>query len=148
MAPRRSRYARGKWADARSINGIITDYKQFVDVVNVEAERIMLGAAEMTLEYILPYVPVETGALKSSGKAEAIMTKKGPAAVVSFGGPNNPVEPTKNAPQGIVDYAVVVNYDGSKSHAFGEDLFLEKGMMESRDAVDAYILTELKKIKP
>lgn len=145
---RRARFARGKWSDPRSINAIITDYKKFVDVVESEAFRIMEGAAVMTLGYILPMVPVETGALKASGRAEAIKTAKGVAAVVSFGGPDNPVTPTKNAPDGIVFYAPVVNYDGTKSHEFGEDMFLEKGTLLSKQDVDAYIVSELRKIKP
>lgn len=145
---RRSTFARGKWADSRSINAIITDYRAFVGVVEAETFRIMQGAADITLEYILPYVPIETGALYESGKAEAVKTAKGVAANVSFGGPDNPVTPTKNAPQGIVDYAAVVNYDSSKEHTSGEDMFLEKGMMESKAEVDAYIRGELRKIKP
>lgn len=144
---KRARYARGKWSDQRSINAIITDYKKFVGVVEAESLRIMENAAIMTLGYVLPLVPVETGALKASGRAEAIRTPKGVAALVSFGGPDNPVSPTKNAPDGIVFYAVVVNYDGSKSHEFGEDLFLEKGTMASKQEVDAYIVSELRKIK-
>lgn len=148
MAPRRAQYARGKWADARSINSIITDYKNFVDVVEEEAMRIMQGAAEITLDYVKPYVPIDTGALLESGTANAVKTSKGVAALVSFGGPENPVKPTKNAPAGIVDYAAVVNYDVTKIHAIGEDQFLEKGTLESKDEVDAYIMRELRKIKP
>lgn len=145
---RRSQFAKGKWADARSINSIITDYQRFKDVVESEAMRIMEGAAEITLEYVKPYVPVETGALLESGTAQAVKTSKGVAALVSFGGPDSPVKPTKNAPAGIVDYAAVVNYDTTKVHANGEDMFLEKGTLESKDEVDAYIMRELRKIKP
>ena len=66
MAPRRSQYARGKWADARSMNSILTDYQRFKGVVEEEAMRIMQGAAEITLDYVKPYVPIETGALHVS----------------------------------------------------------------------------------
>lgn len=148
MGVRRSTFARGKWSDARSINSILTDYRAFVGVVESECFRIMQEAADMTLEFILPLVPVETGALKASGKAEAIQTSKGVAAVISFGGPDNMVEPTKNAPTGIVDYAAVVNYDTEKAHEEGEDLFLEKGTALAKEDVDAFIMSELRKIKP
>lgn len=144
---RRSFVAKGKWSGNRSINAIVTDYKNFVGVVNSEVERIMQGAADMTLEATLPYVPVETGALKESGVARTIKTSKGVMAVVSFGGDNTPVKPTKNAPAGFVDYAVVVNYDTAKAHPNGEAMFLEKGSLESKSKVDAYIMNELRKIK-
>lgn len=148
MATRRSTFARGKWADARSINAILTDYKAFVGVVEDECERIMGEAAKIVLDYTLPLVPEETGALKASGKAEAVRTRKGVAAVVSFGGPDNVVEPTKNAPTGIVDYAAVVNYDIEKMHDSGEALFLEKGASAAKEDVDAFIMAELRKIRP
>lgn len=148
MATRRSTFAKGRWTDSRSINAIVSDYRAFVGVVEHEAMRIMGRAAEMQLEMTLPFVPRETGALQESGKAQAIRTSKGVAAIVSFGGPGNPVKPTKNAPTGIVNYAAVVNYDMETQRQSGEPLFLEKGAAASKDAVDAYIMSELRKIKP
>lgn len=148
MATRRAFFAKGKWTDNRSINGIITDYKAFIGVVEEECERIMQRAAEITLDHIKPYVPVETGALLESGRAQAVKTSKGVAALVSFGGPDAPVKPTKNAPTGFVDYAVVINYDTDRKGATGEPFFLETGTAEAKDEVDQYIMTELRKIKP
>lgn len=145
---KRSFVARGKWKDNRSINGIITDYKRFVGVVEADAMRIMETAAKMTLDATLPYVPLATGALRESGRAEAVKTSKGVAAQVSFGGPNAQVTPTKHAPYGVVDYAAVVNYDLTKQYAVGGPMFLEKGALESKSAVDAFIMTELRKIQP
>ncbi len=145
---RRSFYAKGKWADARSINSIITDYKKFVGVVEADCERIMKGAADITLKHTMPFVPRETGALAASARAEAVKTAKGWAGIVSFGGEDYPVAPTENAPDGIVNYAVIVNYDLTKNHPVGEAMFLEKGAMASKGEVDAYIIGELKKIEP
>jgi len=148
MAVRRSTFARGKWADSRSINAILTDYRAFVGVVEEEVFDIMQEAAEITLSYVLPLVPVETGALYASGKAEAVRTSKGVAAVVSFGGPDNPVKATVNAPTGIVDYAPIVNYDTTKNHPHGTAMFLEKGTLAAKEEVDAYIMQRLKAIRP
>lgn len=142
---RRTYARRGAYNTASSINAIISDYRRFQGVVEAEAMRIMQEAADMTLEYILPLVPVETGALKESARAQAIKTDRGVVASVSFGGPEAQVTPTKNAPAGIVDYAAVVNYDMERSSS---PLFLEEGTMESKEEVDAYIMSELKKIKP
>jgi hypothetical protein len=151
MAPRRNVFARGQWSGGkgtRSINSIITDYKAFKDVVDTECERIMGRAAEMTLDYIMPYVPRQYGGLQNSARAEAIQTGKGWAARVSFGGLDAPVPPTPNAPRGIVDYAAVINYGIYKPGQSEPLFFLETGTAESKEPVDQYIMTELRKIKP
>lgn len=142
---RRTAYRRGLYNTQSSINLIITDYKRFVGVVEKDTRRILQKAADMTLDSILPLVPVETGALKESGRAFVVATPNGFAANVSFGGPDAQVTPTKNAPYGIVDYAAVQNYDLERSSS---PLFLETGAQESKDEVDAYIMSELRKIKP
>ncbi len=146
--PRRSSFARGQFPGTRSINTIVSDYKKFVNVVEAEALRIFQTAADMTLEATLPFVPVQFGGLRESGKAEAVYTDRGIVARVSFGGDENPVTPTPNAPAGIVKYAAVVNYDIEREHANGESLFMEKGVESSRQEVDAYIKAQLKAIKP
>ena len=145
---RRTFAARGQFPGNRSINTILSDYKRFVGVVEEEALRIMQTAAEMTLEATLPFVPVQYGGLRESGKAEAVKTPKGIVARVSFGGEDTPVTPTPNAPQGYVNYAAVVNYDLEKHHNVGEAMFLEKGAFHSKQEVDEYIKSELRKVKP
>lgn len=136
----------GKGNSARSLNSLTADYKRFVGVVEADTRRIMLGAAQITLNATLPLVPYETGALRESGTARAVKTRKGIAALVTFGGKENPVSPTKNAPAGIVDYATVVNYDTSLEHLVGESLFMEKGVAASREEVDQYIVREYRKL--
>jgi hypothetical protein len=144
---RRNFVARGQFPGNRSVNTIVSDYKKFVGVVESEVFRIMQTVAEMTLEATLPFVPEQYGGLRESGRAEAIQTPKGVMARVSFGGVDAPVTPTPNAPTGFVNYAAIVNYDITKEHPVGESLFMEKGALNSKDEVDAYIKSELRKIK-
>lgn len=151
MGVKRSTFAKGKWdggKGTRSINVMLTDYKKFVDVVETETERIMQEAAEITLSYILPLVPVQYGGLRNSGRATTVKTAKGVAALVSFGGEDAPVPPTPNAPDGIVRYAAVINYDTEAYRATGQALFLEDGTAEAKDEVDQFIMGELRGIKP
>lgn len=144
----RTTFARGEFPGSRSINTVVTDYKKFVGVVEAECFRIMQTAAEMTLEQILPLVPVQYGGLKESGRAKAVRTAKGVMAQVSFGGPDAPVTPTPNAPSGIVNYAAVVNYNTEGPHASGQAFFMEEGTANSKGEVDDYIKAEIKKITP
>jgi hypothetical protein len=150
MAIRRTQFARGGSGrkDVRSLNNILTDYKRFVGVVESEAKRIMQTAAQMVLDETIPLTPLDTGALRSSGRAEAVETPKGVAGVVSFGGQDYPVTPTSNAPTGIVAYAIKVHEDLERHYAVGGPKYLERGGIEAKDKVEAYVLSELKKIKP
>lgn len=149
MALKSTTFARGKTGieNPRSITNITSDYKRFMNIINSEAIRIMQGAADIILETTLPKVPVETGALRQSGVARTTKTSKGVVADVSFGGPNNPVTPTKNT-RGMnwVDYAVLIHEDLSKERKTGEAKFLENGSIEAKPKVEEYIVTEFKKL--
>lgn len=145
---RRNFVARGRFPGNRSANTIVSDYKRFVGIVESEVFRIMQHAADMTLEATLPFVPIEYGGLRQSGRAEAVRTARGVVARVSFGGEDVSVGITPNTPAGVVDYAIVVNYDLTKTHTTGESMFMEKGALTSKQAVDEYIKSELKKLKP
>jgi hypothetical protein len=109
---------------------------------------IMENVAKMQLDATLPLVPRDTNALAESGRARAERTERGVIAVVSFGGEDAKVTPTKNAPDGIVRYAAIVNYDMSLKHETGEAMFLEKGAALSRADADAYIKERLRKLQP
>jgi len=159
MAPRSTVFTRGKTGveNPRSIAAILTDYQKFVKVTNKESKRIMFGAAEIVLKHTGPFVPVQTGALKNSGTARAIKTAKGYAAEVSYGGPNNPVPPTKNAPKGWVHYAILIHEgtgrvddddEGESEFKREPSKFLEKGIISSKIEVDNYITNEYKKLTP
>jgi hypothetical protein len=150
MAVRRTQFATGSSGrkSLRGIGLILTDYKRFKDKVDDEVETIMEGAANIVLENTIPLTPEATGALRSSGRAFAIRTLKGLAGVVTFGGPENPVTPTPNAPSGIVNYAVMVHEDLERQYAVGGPKYLERGGIVSKQEVDEYVLSELRKIKP
>jgi hypothetical protein len=150
MAVRRTQFAKGGSGrtDVRSLNSILTDYKRFVGVVEEEAKRIMQHAAGMVLEATIPLTPKDTGALRASGKAEAVKTAKGVAGVVSFGGPDNPVAPTSNAPGGVVNYAIMIHEDLERAYRVGGPKYLERGGLEVKSKVDAYVMSELRKITP
>lgn len=129
----------------RAIEGILTDYKRFIGVVESEAERILEDAAGMILDAAVANAPEETGALKESGRAGTRKNEKGQIyGYVSFGGLDAPVSPTKNAPRGIVDYAVVVHEDANHSGY----KFMEEAALQIKDDVDNYIVSELKRLKP
>jgi hypothetical protein len=150
MAVRSTRYARGGSGknNSRSINTILSDFKRFAGVVDEQAERIMGDAADIVLRHTLPLTPEATGALRSSGRTFTIKTGKGYAGVVTFGGPDNPVTPTPNAPTGIVNYAIMVHEDLERSYNVGGPKYLERGAMSARKEVDDYVVNELRKIKP
>ena len=124
----------------KSLEFIRTDYSRFVDITKRDMRRIMQLASEIILERTLPWVPLEFGGLRQSGRAFAGRTDRGWAAFVSFGGDEAPVDPTPNAPGGIVDYAVFVH------ERFVP--FLDIGGREAESEVDALMVRELKKLKP
>ena len=130
-----------------AIRSILTDYKRFANVVESKTEKILLGAAEIVLKETMPLVPYDTGALRASGRAFTRKTPKGVLAEVTFGGPDAPVAATRNAPTGIVDYAVIVHNDLEAKHAVGQALFLETGTIRSKDKIESYVRRELRKIK-
>lgn len=150
MAVRFTQAARGQSGrkSLRQLNSILTDYKRFIGVVDEEAERIMQGAAEIVLRYTIPLTPLATGALRESGKAEARRYPKGWAGVVSFGGAENPVTPTSNAPEGVVNYAIKVHEDLERTYNVGGPKYLEQGGQMALHEVDMFVVGELRKIRP
>lgn len=132
--------ASGKTVAAKSMSFVLTDYKRFVNTTKRDMRRIMQGVAEIVHKHTIPWVPVEYGGLRESGRAFAGRTGQGWAAFVTFGGEEVEVTPTPNAPRGIVDYATYV-------HEL-QVPYLELGGMDSRQEVESYIINELKKIAP
>lgn len=131
-----------------NISNVLTDYRRFVNIVEDEAARIFEEAAKIVLEETKPLVPVQTGALLESGRAFSEASPRGVRGVVAFGGPENPVSPTRNAPIGIVNYAAMVHEDLDTPHIQGQAKFLEQGGIAAAGRVDSYIISELKKIEP
>lgn len=143
-----TKFARGQSGkkSVRQLNTILTDYKRFVNVVDAEAFRIMEQAAKMVLDATIPHTPLQFGSLRESGRAFAMHTGRGVVAVVSFGGPDNPVTPSPNAPTGVVDYALKVHEDLERTYAVGGPKYLEIGALEVKQEVDDFIVNELKKL--
>jgi hypothetical protein len=56
-------------------------------------------------------VPEQTGALKESNRYGVTRQRNKWVGFASYGGPQAPVTPTVNAPNGIVDYAFIVHED-------------------------------------
>lgn len=150
MVVRTTIAARGKTGieNPRALAGIVTDYKRFAQFLKKDTRRIMRGTGKIVLDETKPLVPRDTGALLNSGKVRLIESEKGIGVDVSFGGLENKVRPTKNAPQGIVDYAIIVHEDLSVPHETGQAKFLEKGIMLSKGKVEKFIVAELRKVRP
>ncbi len=151
---RRSVIAGGATGGGRNknINLFLTDYRKFQGVLVAEMTRILQRAGEIVLDHTLQHVPRDTGALRASGRVRVKSTGRARrAAEVSFGGAENPVSPTVNAPGGIVDYAVFVHEDmpsnQDRTYRQGGPKFLDIGGQEAAPEVNAYIIGELKKIK-
>ncbi len=125
-------------ANSRSINLLLTDYKRFVGVVRKQQKRIMLGAAKIVADETI--VPFEFGGLQESMRIFTIESDKGVSGIVTFGGPSAEVLPTPNAPEGFVDYAVVV-HETAPHQGF---LFL--GGQAAAPKVERFIARELKAI--
>lgn len=144
VASGRTGGARG--GSAQAINLILTDYKRLAETTRRDMKRIMQGAANIILDHTTPWVPIEYGSLRESGRAFAGRTDQGYGAFVTFGGEGAPVEPSPNAPGGVVFYAQIVHEDINKYHPIGSAKFLEIGGKEAEIEVENYIVSELKKI--
>ena len=135
----------------RTLTILMTPYRKLTTKINQRIPEIMKGAADIILSHILPHVPIETGALRASGKAEAVRVKSGGwAAQVSFGGPDNRVTRTKNTTEGgVVEYAIFVNWGwpGGQDPPRIAHHFMEQGGEESKREVEDFVLTNLKRIE-
>ena len=132
---------------SKQVSHIVSDYKAFVEATKKDTKKIMKKAADLILKKTIPYVPVDTGALRQSGTASIKENTKGVEAQVAFGGYKNPVTPTRNAPTGVVHYATVVHEDvegwAVGKYKSGQYKFLEVGAIEAKPAVDRLIKREL-----
>ncbi len=124
---------------------ILAKYDIFVDEVNREAVDLAKRAGTEVLDRSNEIVPSVTGALKQSGRVFVGKGKTHVSANISYGGGVR-VSPTKNAPSGIVDYAVYVHEDLEAHHPQGEAKFLEKGAAIASRKVKAIITEGLRKL--
>lgn len=91
----------------------LTAYDDFRKDAERELLEALKEAGDRLLETARSLAPRDTGALRASGRA-IVDTSPGSGKhriVLRFGGPDFPVPPTRNARNGIVDYAVIVHED-------------------------------------
>lgn len=100
-------------------------------VVHAAVPAATRAGAEVLLEKSRPLVPVDTGALKASGK----VTQEGDRAAVSYEG---------IAPDGY-DYGIRQHEDLALHHDQGQAKFLESPLHSEHDAVRAAMLEALGK---
>lgn len=98
-------------------------WNRFTKAVDTQATVAMEAIGETVLNTAIPLTPMDTGALRSSGRWEADVDTIGPYVVVSYGG-NYRVSPTENAPTGYVFYAATVHEDNERSYRVGGPEFL------------------------
>jgi len=94
-------------------------------------------AARIIISESNKLVPRDTNALAESWQAgaEKLKSKPGFRAVASYGGRTR-AGATRNAPTGIVDYAVIVHEDLEQHHDNGEAKFLEKGAEAAKERIE------------
>lgn len=89
-----------------------------------KTHEIIIGAAQILLQYTLPFVPVKEGDLRATGRVEGVSRGFSSEAEVVFGGV---------APSGrVVDYAWVVHERDDLGHAPPTgSKFLIRGMRQA-----------------
>lgn len=128
---RRNYYSSGH-GGLDTANLLLTDHRRLKNVVMETAERLMLGAAQIVLRYTIPNTPIDTGALRRSGRAITRRTSSGGVGgLVIFGNEE-------------VDYASRVHEDLSMPHRVGSAKYLEIGGLQAQNEVDQYIIEGLK----
>jgi len=121
------------------LNSFFRDVDDITEELAVKAARLVITEADVL-------VPRDTNALAESWDARAVpLSRGGWKGVASYGGPTR-TGPTRNAPEGIVDYAVIVHEDLSVEHVIGEAKYLEKGAEAAKPEIDALFKNELKKL--
>jgi hypothetical protein len=148
MAIKKTIFAGGQTGvdNSRSINAAISAYKEFAEVARSDAVRILRGVGRIILDSTIPFVPLQTGALRESGRFNVERTRQGARLVISFGGGDYPVTPTENAPTGFVDYAVLVHEDLTRNYKVGGPKFLDLGIGAARTQFDQYVVDEFRKL--
>lgn len=134
--------ASGEQAIAASIENLGSFFEDVDEVTKEMARR----AAMMVISESNPLVPRDTQALAESWQAEAVETQRGNyKAVASYGGQTR-IGPTRNAPTGFVNYAVLVHEDLETPHSNGQAKFLEEGANRAKERITAELIAELREL--
>ncbi len=112
-----------------------------------EAKKFADKSGKIVLEKTLPITPRQFGGLRQSGRTSVeVKSKTEVISTVSFGGADFKVDPTPNAPDGFVFYAVNVHEDTTKKHKTGQAKFLETGVKLSMSEVDELFKNTMKAV--
>lgn len=104
-------------------------------------ERGIIAACKFILAESQKLVPVDTGALKASGKYTIYGGGVETEGIVSYGGSNlNPVSGLETAM-----YAIVVHEDVTVNHTNGQAKFLEQPMRQHRKKISTIVRKEMVK---
>lgn len=146
MAIKSRTYVRNAGEMRNALRAITFGFRQFFDGADHEAFQAAGEAAQITMDASIPLTPLDTGALRASYRRDVERTPGGEiGAIITVGGPDNPVEPTKNAPEGIVDYAVIV-HENLENQRFrvGGPKFLQRGTTAALPKINAMLAKRMK----
>lgn len=124
---------------SRQISSFITNYQVFAKSARNRAQAALREIGSTILRNTIPITPLDTGALRESGRTVVERSDKGFRVFVSFGGRDVKVTPTKNAPEGFVDYAIIVHESVDRNFRVGQAKFMEEGFRRSRAEIDGII---------
>jgi len=133
----------------KAVSGMRKAYKDFTEIVEFKAFDAMPDIGQLVLDNTLPITPRDTGALRNSGRFTVDRKPNKEAIVaISFGGRNYRVPPTRNAPKGYVDYAIIVheNLDNVAAFNQGEEQFLLKGGNKSLKQAQNVLRNKLREV--
>ena len=91
---------------------VVANFDRFVNDVSTETKQALRESGDLLRDQARELAPKDTGALRESGRTFVAESGRGTrtkvSVTVSFGG-NTKVSPTRNAPNGVVDYAAWVH---------------------------------------
>lgn len=124
----------------------IQGVSQLQDAMPQAVARGMYSWGEQVMTRAKHLVPVETGALKSSGHVLAPVVKKDKISVtLGFGGPAGSGNHGNESNDESVGYAVRVHEDMTANHVNGQAKYLESPMAEAMPQLGSQVQPEVEK---
>ena len=123
-----------------SVNQAFVGIKKVFEEIDAELFKCLDRIGGKILGQAQELAPLDTGALRESGKVEVLEFNTALQLQVGFGGPNRPVSPTRNAPMGWVDYAFEIHEDLERSYQTGGPKFLEIAFHNNIESAKAEIV--------
>jgi hypothetical protein len=133
----------------KDVNVVRTELFRIFENLTEQSVPVMKEVAEMIKETAVEFAPLDTGALRESGRTRVLKRggKAGGGEVsvdISFGGEFNTVSPTDNAPHGVVDYAVTVHEDMEHTYKVGGPKYLENAVKHHTPGLSQLIASKLR----